>query len=109
MRVAEYTLPESLPAGRLACAAFPQIAIEPRRAAPRLDRREIRMEQWLFRLYASVRNGGFQPYVLTAASEGTIFAAPVGAKARMPDGGSGPPGGGRITQPPRSGRERRTG
>jgi hypothetical protein len=36
--------------------------------------------------------------VLAAASEGAIFAVPLGAKARIPDGGSGPPGGGRVTQ-----------
>jgi hypothetical protein len=36
--------------------------------------------------------------LLMAASEGAILAAPLRAKARMPDGGSGPPSGRRITQ-----------
>ena len=36
--------------------------------------------------------------LLMAAREGTILAAPLGAKARMPDGSSGPLGGQRITQ-----------
>lgn len=31
-------------------------------------------------------------YLLAAASEGAIFAAPVGAKPRMPDGGEWPTG-----------------
>jgi hypothetical protein len=60
-----------------------------------------------FSSLASTRpRGRIAGIVLMAASGGAILAAPLGAKARIPDGGSGPPGGRRITRAPRSGREK---